>query len=171
MRNTVSENIAEHSHSVAMIAHAIAVIGVRQFGQTYNPSDITVLAVYHDAGEVITGDLPTPVKYANPNLHRAYKELEDSAADTLLAMLPEELKADFDSVLKPQDSKEIMIVKAADKLSAYIKCIEEIKSGNTEFARAKKTIKSQIDVINLPEVKYFIKHFVGAYELSLDELN
>ena len=171
MRNTVSENIAEHSHSTAMIAHAIAVIGVRRFGQVYDPNEITTLAVYHDACEVITGDLPTPVKYANPALRSAYKELEDNAADTLLAMLSNDLLPDFESIIKPKDGIEIQIVKAADKLSAYIKCIEEIKSGNMEFAKAKKTIKGQIDAIDLPEVKYFIKHFLGAYELSLDELN
>ena len=171
MRSTTAENIAEHSHSVAMISHAIAVIGIKLFGQKYDPAQITVYAVYHDCGEVLTGDLPTPVKYANPKLRAAYKELEDGAADSLLSMLPKEFRADFATILKPNDGRELEIVKAADKISAYIKCIEELKSGNTEFARAKKTIKASIDAINLPEVKYFMDNFVGAYELSLDEIN
>ena len=171
MRNSTSENVAEHSYVVAMLSHAIATIGVKIFGKTYNPDKIAVYAIYHDISEVITGDLPTPVKYANPKLENAYKELENSALDRLLSMLPTELVQDFDSAMRPNDSESLLIVKAADKIAAYIKCIEEHKVGNSEFFKAYKANQNKVNALNQPEVKYFVKHFLSAYELSLDEIS
>ena len=142
MKSVSEENIAEHSAQVAQIAHALALIKNRMFGGELNADRISVMALYHETSEVLTGDLPTPIKYYNPEIRKAYKEIEQVANDKLISMLPEELRPDYKEVIEV-DSKsyEGILVKAADKISAYIKCIEEMRSGNKEFAKAEKSLK------------------------------
>ena len=173
MRNTYQENIQEHSLQVAMVAHGLAIIRNKFFGGRVNPERVLALAVFHEASEVITGDLATPIKYFNPEISRAYKEIERIAAKKLLAMLPEELRKEYNGLffIGEEDAEHWKIVKAADKICAYLKCIEEIKAGNQEFSKAMKDIKSQIDQMDYPEVKYFMEHFVPSFSLTLDELN
>ena len=171
MRNTSTENIAEHSHSVAVIAHALCIIGNRKFGKNYNAERCAALALYHDTTEVITGDMPTPVKYYNDNIKSVYKDVEATAGKRLLAMLPEELKEDYTPLFEKQeeDLELWKIVKAADKIDALIKCIEESRMGNREFDRALEAQKKIIDEIDMPEVEYFKNEFLPAYYLTLDE--
>lgn len=171
MRNTTKENIAEHSHSVAVIAHALALIGNKKFGKCYNAERAALLALYHDTTEVITGDMPTPVKYYNDDIKNVYKEIEHVAGERLLAMLPDEFKTDYSPMFeKQQEDKELWIlVKAADKISALIKCIEEHRMGNQEFEKALEAQQRKIDAIELDEVKYFRENFLPAYYLTLDE--
>lgn len=172
MRNTQNESICEHSLEVAILAHALAVIHNRRFGGSVNPDRAATLAVFHDAPEIITGDLPTPVKYYNPSIQKAYKEVEKVAQNKLLSMLPEDFKQDYEALLfqEHEDDKILLkFVKAADKLSALIKCIEERKMGNAEFAKAEQTIRVSILDMNMPEVNYFITEFLPSYELTLDE--
>jgi len=173
MRNTYQENIQEHSLQVAMVAHGLAIIRNKFFGGRVNPERVLALAVCHEASEVITGDLATPIKYFIPEISRAYKEIERIAAKKLLAMLPEELRKEYNGLffIGEEDAEHWKIVKAADKICAYLKCIEEIKAGNQEFSKAMKAIKSQIDQMDYPEVKYFMEHFVPSFSLTLDELN
>lgn len=171
MQNTTKENIAEHSHSVAVIAHALALIGNKKFGKSYDASRAALLALYHDTTEVITGDMPTPVKYYNNEIKNVYKEIEAVAGNRLLAMLPDEFKADYEPFFthKQEDAELWKLVKAADKISALIKCIEENRMGNKEFEIALKSQEQKIAEIDLPEVRYFCKHFMKAYYLTLDE--
>lgn len=171
MPNTRKENIAEHSHSVAVIAHALALIGKKEFGKTYDENRVALLALYHDTTEVITGDMPTPVKYYNDEIKSVYKEIEEVAGDRLLAMLPDDYKAEYDSMFHHNDEdKELWkLVKAADKISALIKCIEENRMGNKEFDIALKSQEEKINEIDMPEVKFFSEHFLKAYYLTLDE--
>lgn len=171
MQNTTKENIAEHSHSVAVIAHALALIGNKKFGKSYDASRTALLALYHDTTEVITGDMPTPVKYYNNEIKNVYKEIEAVAGNRLLAMLPDEFKADYEPFFthKQEDTELWKLVKAADKISALIKCIEENRMGNKEFEIALKSQEQKIAEIDLPEVRYFCKHFMKAYYLTLDE--
>ncbi|MDE6862954.1 MAG: 5'-deoxynucleotidase [Eubacterium sp.] len=171
MRNTSKENIAEHSHSVAVIAHALALIGNKKFGKNYDASRAALLALYHDTTEVITGDMPTPVKYYNDEIKNVYKDIEHIAGERLLNMLPEEFKEDYCPFFEAEESdKELWaLVKAADKISALIKCIEEHRMGNLEFETALSAQENKINAIDLPEVKYFSKHFLPAYYLTLDE--
>ncbi len=171
MQNTNKENIAEHSHSVAVIAHALALIGNKEFGKSYDEGRVAVLALYHDTTEVITGDMPTPVKYYNDDIKNVYKDIERVAGERLLAMLPESYKGDYEAFFekKPEDEELWKLVKAADKISALIKCIEEYRMGNKEFEIALKAQEKKIDEINLPEVEFFKKHFLPAYYLTLDE--
>lgn len=171
MRNTSKENISEHSHSVAVIAHALALIGNKKFGKSYNAERACLLALYHDTTEVITGDMPTPVKYYNDDIKSVYKDIERVAGNRLLAMLPEEFQEDYVPMFeKQQEDKELWIlVKAADKISALIKCIEEHRMGNQEFEKALEAQEKKINEIDLPEVKYFREHFLPAYYLTLDE--
>lgn len=171
MQNTTKENIAEHSHSVAVIAHALALIGNKKFGKSYDASRAALLALYHDTTEVITGDMPTPVKYYNDEIKNVYKEIEAVAGNRLLAMLPDEFKADYEPFFthKQEDAGLWKLVKAADKISALIKCIEENRMGNKEFEIALKSQEQKIAEIDLPEVRYFCKHFMKAYYLTLDE--
>ena len=171
MRNTYKENIAEHSHSVAVIAHALALIGNKKFGKSYNAERVCLLALYHDTTEVITGDMPTPVKYYNSDIKNVYKDIEHIAGDRLLAMLPDEFKADYVPVFeKQEEDKELwVLVKAADKISALIKCIEEHRMGNLEFEKALEAQEKLIDEIQLDEVKYFKENFLDGYYLTLDE--
>ena len=171
MRNSYTENIQEHSHQVAVLAHALAVIRNRCFGGCVDEGAVAVAALYHDAPEILTGDLPTPIKYHSAQIQSAYKQVEKLACDKLLATLPEELRGIYESLLYGRDAEELHdIVKAADKLSAYIKCIEERKAGNNEFISAEKQTRAILDASPLPEVKYFLDKFIPAFELTLDEL-
>lgn len=171
MPNANKENIAEHSHSVAVIAHALALIGNREFGKNYNPERAALLALYHDTTEVITGDMPTPVKYYNDEIKSVYKDIEKTAGDRLLKMLPDDYKQDYVSLFhKSDDDKQLWkLVKAADKISALVKCIEENRMGNREFDIALKSQEQKIADIDMPEVKFFSEHFLKAYYLTLDE--
>lgn len=171
MNNTSKENIAEHSHSVAVIAHALALIGNKKFGKSYDAERASLLALFHDTTEVITGDMPTPVKYYNEEIKNVYKDIEQIAGKRLLAMLPDEFKEDYRPFFEQQapDKELWALVKAADKISALIKCIEECRMGNREFEKAMETQQAKIDEISLDEVKYFKEHFLPAYYLTLDE--
>ena len=171
MRNTVPENDAEHSLQVAMIAHAIAVIARDRYGKQVIPEHVLSLAVYHDATEVMTGDLPTPVKYHNDELRGAYHRLEALSADRLLALLPEDLQPAFTPYMKQESGYEHTLVKAADRISAYIKCMEEQRAGNQEFDYAAENVRKSIASIDLPEVKDFLTDFLPAFDMTLDELN
>lgn len=170
MRNTVQENIQEHSHMVAVLAHALAVIRRDKFGGTVDPGHVAAVALYHDATEIFTGDLPTPVKYANPDIQAAYKAIEQNAADRLTATLPEELRPSFSGLLSETDPQVTDLVKAADKLSAYLKCLEELKAGNLEFQSAANQTLEALNGYDLPELTYFMEHFLPAFQLTLDEL-
>lgn len=170
MRNTVQENIQEHSHMVAVLAHALAVIRRDKFGGTADPGHVAAVALYHDATEIFTGDLPTPVKYANPDIQAAYKAIEQNAADRLTATLPEELRPSFQGLLTETDPAVTDLVKAADKLSAYLKCLEELKAGNLEFQSAANQTLEALNEYDLPELTYFMEHFLPAFQLTLDEL-
>ncbi|MBQ7740424.1 MAG: 5'-deoxynucleotidase [Eubacterium sp.] len=171
MHNNSKENIAEHSHSVAVIAHALALIGNKEFKKSYNPERAALLALYHDTTEVITGDMPTPVKYYNNEIKNVYKDIEKTAGERLLNMLPESYKADYKPLFeKSEEDKELWkLVKAADKISALIKCIEETRMGNREFEIALKSQEEKIKEINLEEVKFFNENFLKSYYLTLDE--
>ncbi|MEG2097027.1 MAG: 5'-deoxynucleotidase [Pseudoflavonifractor sp.] len=171
MRNTFHENIQEHSHMVAVLAHGLAVIRRDVFHQPANPDAAAVAALYHDAPEIFTGDLPTPVKYYNPEIRDAYKEVEAVSAGKLLAMLPPELRPAYDSLLREDyDPETHRLVKAADKLSAYIKCVEELKAGNLEFRQAADQTLAALKAMDLPELDYFMDHFMPGFSLTLDEL-
>ena len=171
MPNTQKENIAEHSHSVAVIAHALALIGKREFGKDYDENRVAVLALYHDTTEVITGDMPTPVKYYNDEIKSVYKKIEAVAGQRLLSMLPDEYKADYEPMFEhSEEDRELwLLVKAADKISALIKCIEENRMGNREFDIALKAQEQKIAEIDIPEVKFFSEYFLKSYYLTLDE--
>ena len=171
MRNSIHENIQEHSHMVAVIAHALGVIRRDVYGVPCDPEACATVALYHDASEILTGDLPTPIKYHDEEIMSAYRRVETIASEKLLVMLPQELQAAFEPVLVGETQRELHpIVKAADKLSAYIKCIEERKAGNNEFLNAEKQTLAAIHAYNLPEAEYFIEHFIPAFEKTLDEL-
>ena len=171
MRNTFQENIQEHSHQVAVLSHALAVIQNRFYGGQIDPGAVAVAALYHDASEILTGDMPTPIKYDNPDIQSAYKQVESMAEQKLLSMLPEQLRADFDAAVTIPDPEVHAIVKAADKLSAYIKCVEEVKAGNTEFKKAKEQTYAALCQNPIPALGYFMEHFLPGFELTLDELN
>lgn len=171
MRNSMPENIQEHSHMVAVLAHALGVIRRDVFGLPCDPNECAAAALYHDCSEILTGDLPTPIKYHSDEISAAYKQVEALACGKLLHTLPEELRGAFEPLLIGETQARLHdIVKAADKLSAYIKCIEERKAGNDEFLSAEKQTRRILDESPLPEVKYFIEHFIPAFELTLDEL-
>lgn len=171
MRNTQPENDAEHSLQVAMIAHALALIARKRYQRTVNPDHVLSLAVYHDATEVMTGDLPTPVKYNNEELRDAYHRLEALSAERLLALLPTDLRSSYVPYMKQESGYEHTLVKAADKISAYIKCLEEQRAGNREFDYAAENVRRSIDALDLPEVKDFLLDFLPAFSMTLDELN
>ena len=171
MRNTQEENIQEHSHMVAVLAHALAVIQNRYYGGQVDPGAVAVAALYHDASEILTGDMPTPIKYDNPDIQRAYKDIEAVAERKLLSMLPEDLRADYDEVITIPDPEIRALVKAADKLSAYLKCVEELKAGNTEFRKAKEQTYAALCQNPIPALRYFMDHFLEGFELTLDDLN
>jgi len=173
MRNTYEENIQEHSLQVAWVAHGLAVIRNTFFGGEINADRVMTLAAFHEAGEVFTGDLATPIKYFNPEIKQAYATIEDYAKEKLSGMLPAELQVAYKPLLFPQtDERELWkIVKAADKICAYLKCVEELKSGNQEFAKAERAIRTEINNMDAPEVSYFMEHFAPSFGLALDELN
>ena len=171
MRNTQPENDAEHSLQVAMMAHGIALIARDRYGKDVDPEHVVTLAVYHDAAEVLTGDLPTPVKYHSQELRSAFSEVEDQAVARLTAMLPEDLRASLAACMTEKDTYAARLVKAADRISAYAKCIEEQRAGNHEFDAAAVTIRKSIDAIDLPEVQEFVREMMPAFALTLDELN
>ncbi len=174
MRNSQEENVSEHSLEVAMLAPALCVIGNKRLGQTLNADRAAVIALYHDATEIITGHMPTPVKYFDREIRAAYRRIEDDAADKLLSQLPEDLRAEYKSYLLPDEEEEaslLELVKAADKLSALIKCLEEEKGGNREFAKAEKTTREKLTEMHLPEVDIFLLEFLPAYSCTLDELS
>lgn len=172
MRSTSPENISEHSLEVAMIAHALAIIGNKRLQKNYQAEHIALLGMYHDCTEIITGDMPTPIKYQNPDIQSAYKQIEKAAAFRLLNMLPVDLREEYEAYLidSKQSSSERQLLKAADKLSALIKCIEEENAGNQEFRSAKKAITRAIHELNCEEAEIFMQEFLPAYELTLDEL-
>lgn len=172
MYSVKEENIMEHSWQVATIAHALALIKNKKFGGNVDTSKCVLLAQYHETGEVITGDLPTPIKYFNPEIKTAYKSLERTACERLLNMLPEEVKEEYTSyVLPDEDCEEYRIVKYADRIAAYLKCIDELKSGNKEYVKAAKSIKDDIIKSKREEVKFFMDEIAPAYNLTLDELD
>ena len=170
MRNTAPENVQEHSHQAAVLAHALAVIRREKFGGTVDPGLVAAAALYHDASEILTGDMPTPIKYDNPAIRSAYKHIETVAEGKLLAMLPEELRSAYAPVLTDVDPEVERLVKAADKLSAYVKRVEELKAGNTEFREAAAQTRRALEAFGLPEVDYFMATFLESFSLTLDEL-
>ena len=172
MRNNITENLTEHSYDTAVTAHALAVIGKEKFGKDIDPGQIAAVALFHDASEIITGDLPTPVKYNNPVIRSAYKSIEQAAADSLLQMLPGELRPSYKILFDFEtDNPELYrYVKAADKISAYIKCVEELRGGNDEFRRAAIQTREAIAKMAMPEADYYMEQFAPAFSLSLDEL-
>ena len=172
MRSTYPENVQEHSHRTALVAHALALIRNRLFGGSVDPARVAVLALYHDSGEVLTGDLPSPIKYRSPEIRAAYREIEASASTTLLEMVPAALRDDYRGVLveTDADAEARTIVKAADKLCAWMKCLEETAAGNREFAKAEEALRAVVAAIELPEVRWFVETFVPSFRLTLDEL-
>ena len=170
MRNTAPENVQEHSHQVAVLAHALAVIRNGKFGGQVDPGAVAVAALYPDASEILTGDMPTPIKYDNPAIQGAYRDVEKMAEKKLLGMLPQELREVYAPILTVPDEETRRLVKAADKLSAHIKCLEELKAGNLEFRQAAEQTRRALESYDLPEVRYFIDTFLESFSLSLDEL-
>ena len=171
MRNSLPENIQEHSHMVAVLAHALGVIRRDVFHVPCNPDEAATVALFHDSSEILTGDLPTPIKYHSNEIRDAYKEVEALACHMLLDTLPEELRGAYEPLLAGETEERVHdLVKAADKLSAYIKCIEERKAGNNEFLSAEVQTRRLLEESHMPEVDYFLKHFIPAFELNLDEL-
>ncbi|MDO4845059.1 MAG: 5'-deoxynucleotidase [Oscillospiraceae bacterium] len=170
MRNTFTENVQEHSHMVAVLAHALALIQRDVLGEPADPDRCAAAALFHDASEILTGDLPTPIKYDNPDIQSAYKQVEAVSCRKLLSMLPEELRPSYEPLLTERDAAVRKIVKAADKLSAHIKCLEELKAGNQEFASAAKQTRRALEKMALPCLDWFMAHCLDAFSLDLDEL-
>ena len=172
MRNTTRDDLSSHSFEVASVAYALCCIGNRRLGRSYDAERACALGLYHDVPEILTGDLPTPVKYFSPHIKRAYDEVETEAGRRLLEALPEDLRPDFEPFFFRRDEDEALwrIVKAADKLSALIKCVSERKAGNGEFATAEASIRAAIDALDCPEARVFIEEFLPAYEMTLDQL-
>ena len=170
MHSTRPESLSEHTCDTALLAHTLCLIARRYTGTPCRPKTVAVAALYHDAPEIITGDMPTPIKYYAPEIRDAYKKVEAVACGRLLAMLPDELKPDYDDVLDCADGEVLELVKAADKLSAYIKCVEELKAGNAEFRRAAEQTRAALDAMHLPELDYFMEHCAESFSMTLDEL-
>lgn len=170
MRNTAAENVQEHSHQVAVLAHALAVIRNEKFGGGVDAGAVAVAALYHDASEILTGDMPTPIKYDNPAIRKAYKDVEAVAERKLVEFLPPELQESYREIVTPVDEDIETLVKAADKLSAHIKCLEELKAGNNEFREAAAQTRRALEEYDLPEVRYFMETFLDSFTLTLDEL-
>ena len=169
MRSSIPENVQEHSHETAVYAHALGLIRREIFGQDCDAEHLAVLAIYHDASEIITGDLPTPIKYHDPTIRDAYKKVERAADERLLSLLPETLRTAYAPAFSPTPDEE-RLVKAADKLSALCKCIAERKAGNREFLSAEEQTRRSIEEMHLPEADWFMEHCLGAFEKNLDEL-
>ncbi len=171
MRNALPENIQEHSHMVAVLARALGVFRRDVFGSPCDPNAAAAVALYHDASEILTGDLPTPIKYHSRRIREAYQKVENLACSKLLATLPGRLRPAYEDLLLGESAKELHdLVKAADKLSAYIKCVEERKAGNNEFLSAEAQTRKALEESPLPELQYFMEHFLPSFELNLDEL-
>ena len=170
MRNTAPENVQEHSHQVAVLAHGLATIRNELFGGCVDAGKVAVAALYHDASEILTGDMPTPIKYDNPAIRSAYKAVEAVAERKLVEMLPAELQHAYSGIVTVADSEVEQLVKAADKLSAHIKCLEELKAGNNEFREAAFQTRKALEAYELPEVQYFLDTFLPSFSLTLDEL-
>ena len=177
MRNSYTENIQEHSHQTAVLAHALAVLRNERFGgqvSIYGTQvrceTVCVAALYHDAGEILTGDMPTPIKYYNPGIREAYKAVEQVAEDKLLSMLPEDLRPAYEDALRPAYPEIEQLVRAADKLSAHIKCIEELRAGNQEFASAAEQTRQALTDMHLPELDWFLEHCLDSFGKNLDQL-
>ena len=170
MRNSFSENVQEHSHMVAVLAHGLALIRRDILGLEADPDRCAAAALFHDAPEILTGDLPTPVKYYNPAIKNAYKQVEQVTIDKLLSLLPEALRPAYAPLLEESDPQVRVIVKAADKLSAYLKCVEELKAGNREFESAARQTRAALDEMHLPELDWFLEHCLDSFGLTLDEL-
>lgn len=170
MRSYFNENVAEHSHCVSLIAHSLCVIENKLFGGKLDADRAAVIGLYHETSEVITGDLPTPIKYFNNSITDAYKELEREAEQKILRQLPDELKEEFEPYIVDKKSDEYKVVKYADKIAAYIKCIEEMEAGNPEYTAAIEAQRKSLESAEMPCVKYFLDNFIGAFYLSLDKL-
>lgn len=171
MRSTVQENVQEHSHMTAVLAHALGLIRRDVFGRACDPDHLAAVALYHDAPEILTGDLPTPVKYHGADLKAAYDAVEALAVEKLLGELPEALRPAYRALLTAEhDPAEYELVRAADKLSALIKCVEERKAGSREFLSAEAATRARIAELHLPEANYFMEHFLPGFEKNLDEL-
>lgn len=171
MRNTAYENDMEHSMMVTMVTHSICQIAKYVFDKEVDTSKAVYMAMYHETGEVITGDLPTPIKYYNQEIFKSFKDIEHMATKTIFNMLPDELKEGYNFMLDNDDCFERRAVKAADKICAYLKCVDEMKLGNMEFSKAKERIKEQIELLGMPEADYWMKTFSKSFELTIDELN
>jgi len=170
MRNTFEENVQEHSHMVAVLAHGLAMIQRDILGQPADPDRCAAAALFHDASEILTGDLPTPIKYYNPDIKHAYKEIEAVSCRKLLSMLPQQLQEGYAPLLMESDPQVNLIVKAADKLSAYIKCVEELKAGNSEFESAAIQTEQALRAMELPCLQWFMDHCLDSFRLNLDQL-
>lgn len=170
MRNTFRENNAEHSLMTAFIAHGLAVIENEKFGGSFDACKIGMIGAYHEASEVITGDMPTPIKYFSPEMRDAYKSVESVARETILDTLPDELRSEYDGIINATP-EEYRLVKYADKLTAYIKCVEETANGNSEFKKASKTIEKELRAYKSKSVDYFLDMFVPPFALTLDDLS
>lgn len=170
MNNTRTENISEHSLEVALLAHALVTVANVRFGEHLNADRAAVIGIFHDASEIITGDMPTPVKYCNPAIMTAYKQVEKVAEDELIEMLPEELRSVYRPLISNDDEVLERYVKAADKLSALIKCIEEVRMGNNEFNKAKIAVEQALSEMRLPALDIFIEEYLPSYYLTLDEM-
>ncbi|NCC53802.1 MAG: 5'-deoxynucleotidase [Spartobacteria bacterium] len=173
MRNTLTENIQEHSLQVAMVAHMLAVIRNKLFDGEVDPARVALLAIYHDCSEVITGDLATPIKCFNPEINKEFHKIEDLAAERIFNMLPDEIAEEYRGFFFQQEDDEELhrIVKAADKLCAYLKCLEELQAGNNAFLKAERSVMAGLMKMNMPEVTYFVEKFTPSFSLTLDELN
>ena len=171
MRNTEEENISEHSHMVAVLAHALAVIRNRVYGGSVDADRVAVVALYHDATEILTGDMPTPIKYYNPEIKESYRKVERVAEEKLISMLPDDIRKDYVPLLQNSDDTVRVLVKAADKLSAYIKCVEELKAGNMEFKKAAEQTRTALEAMVLPELNYFLTNCMDSFAKTLDELD
>lgn len=173
MNNTKYENLSEHSLQVAMIVHCLVLIHNKRFGGSLNAERAGILAIFHDTTEIITGDMPTPIKYFNNTIKDAYKDIENCAADKLCSLLPDDFRDDMKNIIKQngkEDTELKKYVKAADRFSALIKCIEELRMGNEEFRQAKNGIEKSIEEMNMPEADVFTNEFLPAFWLSLDEM-
>ena len=171
MRNSHKENVQEHSHMVAVLAHALAVISRDIYGTDADPNAAAAAALFHDASEILTGEMPTPVKYQNPDIMAAYKKVEKMAAEKLAGTLPKEMRPEYEILLDEEKNPQLEIIKAADKLAAYIKCLEELRAGNDEFKSAAIQTRNKLYSLKMPEVEYFMNNFIAAFEMTLDELN